>query len=418
MQTGTRRLYWDDPLLLDAVGVVVRSETGRLVLDRTPLYPEAGGQLADHGTATWEGPDGDVVVPIVDAQVDGRGDIVHELDAPEGVPLPPAGAPVRVRVEPARRRLHMSLHTGQHMLSRALLDLAGAETVSSRLGATLCTIDTPLAALSDAAVADAEALVQAVVQEDRPVRALFPTAAELAGLPLRRDPKVTGLVRVIDVDGFDMSPCGGTHVVHTSQVGALHVVSVERYKGGHRVSFHAGRRALDDYARKDRALRTIMRATSSGVDEAPAAVARLEATLREARRDASELQGRLTRLLADALSADAQGGPVVALLRDEPVDLARQIALEIAGRSGGVAVIASASSEGIQVVALRGEGADPGFVAGDVIRRLAAATGGRGGGRPDRAEGRMPAGELAAFEIALAVERERLIAAHWPEPAA
>lgn len=378
------------------------------MLDRTVFYPEAGGQLADRGTATWDSPGGSVSATIVDAQVVGDGDVAHHIELPEGAALPLAGAEVHVTVDAARRRLHMSLHTGQHMLSRALLDLAGAPTISSRLGASTCSIDTPLDALTDEAVADAEALVQSVVQEDRPVRALYPTPEELARLPLRRDPKVQGLIRVIDVDGFDMSPCGGTHVVHTSQVGALHVTGVDRYKGGHRITFHAGHRSLDDYARKDRALQAIIRATSSGVEEAPAAVVRLDAQLRDARREITGLRKRLARSMARDLLAETAGGPVMVLLDGDTVETVRAIASAIADQPAGIAVVAARADDGFQIVAQRGDGADARFEAGAAIRRICQATGGRGGGRPERAEGRAPADARAALRVALAAELARL----------
>jgi len=103
----------------------------------------------------------------------------------------------------------MALHTGQHMLSRALADVAKGETVSSRLGESACTIDLDLEAVDERLVAEAEALVNAVVDDDVPVRAWFPSAVELAALPLRRTPKVTEDIRVVAVGDFDFTPCGG-----------------------------------------------------------------------------------------------------------------------------------------------------------------------------------------------------------------
>ena len=148
----------------------------------------------------------------------------------------------------------MAQHTAQHALSRGLLDAAGAATVSSRLGATLCTIDVDRADVHERDIARAEELVNAVVLDDVPVRALFPTAEELAKMDLRRAPKVSANVRIIDIEGFDLSPCGGTHCTRSGQIGSVRVVCVERYKGKIRVSFHAARRALADARAKESAL--------------------------------------------------------------------------------------------------------------------------------------------------------------------
>src|SRR5262249_6482366 len=124
----TPRMYYDDPRTLEFTARVVAHAAWNgapsLILDRTAFYPESGGQMADRGTIAPGG------VPVVDVQVDDDG-VVYHVIAGE---LPPVGAELAGSVDPARRRLHMSLHTGQHMLSRALADVARGETVSSRLG--------------------------------------------------------------------------------------------------------------------------------------------------------------------------------------------------------------------------------------------------------------------------------------------
>src|SRR3990170_4166050 len=241
----TRLLYHDDPpALAFAARVIAHSAWNgapALVLDATAFYPESGGQMADRGTLAG--------AAVADVQVDDAGVVHHVLAA--GAALPAPGAEVRGEVDRARRRVHMALHTGQHLLSRALADVARGETVSSRLGETACTIDLDLARLEDRDLVRAEELVNAVVDDDVPVVAFFPTAAELAALPLRRAPKVAERIRVVRIGGFDVSPCGGTHCRSSAQVGLVRVTGVERYKGKVRVTFAAGRRARDALSRHD-----------------------------------------------------------------------------------------------------------------------------------------------------------------------
>ncbi len=231
--SATTRLHYDDPMLLEFEAEVTAhgrfGERHSVILDRTAFYPESGGQLGDVGTLGARA--------VLDVQVDDAG-VVHHIVEGEA---PAVGSTVEGVVERSRRRLHMALHTGQHMLSRALLDEAGAETVSSRLGSTSCTIDVHLASLDEAAVARAEDLVNRVIEDDLAVRQFFPSPEELARLPLRRAPKVSENIRVVDAGGFDVSPCGGTHCTRTSQVGVVTVTGVERYKGKGRVTFLAGR---------------------------------------------------------------------------------------------------------------------------------------------------------------------------------
>src|SRR5262245_35936656 len=129
----SERLYYDDPLLssFDA-RVVAHAELGgrpSVLLDRTAFYPESGGQMADRGQLAG--------AEVVDVQLDDLGELHHVLDGER----PAIGALVTGSIDRKRRRVHMALHTGQHILSRALLEVAGAQTLSSRLGESACTID-------------------------------------------------------------------------------------------------------------------------------------------------------------------------------------------------------------------------------------------------------------------------------------
>jgi alanyl-tRNA synthetase len=402
---ATPRLYWTDSLLFRfEARVVAHARLGgaaAVELSQTAFYPEVGGQLGDRGRASWDGGGAD----IVDAQEDG--DRVLHVLAPDA-PVPPVGARVRVEVDEARRRDHMSQHTGQHLLSRALLDRAGAPTVSSRLGESACTVDVAREAIPEDELAEAEALVNRVVLEDRPVRALMPSPEELARLPLRREPKVKGEVRVIEVEGFDFSPCGGTHVSRTGQVGTVHVHAVERYKGGLRLSFNCGLRAARELAEKDRILSSLAREFSTGFEGVAGAVARLKADNLALFRAAGALRERLAALHARDLlqGAPRVGTPPLAFAAvrfdGETIEFLRALSAALATERDAVAIVWGASAEGVRVLAARGAGAGR-FDAGAALRRIASAAGGRGGGRADRAEGVLPAGS----DPQAAVERER-----------
>ena len=387
MLPPTRRLDHGDPLLLEFEARVLDAglHDGRpaVVLDASAFYPESGGQLADLGSL------GDAIV--TDVQVDNGGVVRHYLA--EGAALPAPGASLAGRVDRPRRRLHMALHTGQHMLSRALLDEAGGETVSSRLGSSSCTIDLHLAAVVEAAVARAEALVNAVIDDDRAVRVFFPAPDELAALPLRRAPKVTENIRVVDVGGFDLSPCGGTHCARTSLVGALHITGVERFRGKTRVTFLAGRAALDELRARSASLAELGRLFTCGPHDARAAIERLRAELQSTRDALGDVRARWAEGVAERLLREAAGAGssrVVLALDGESVETLRALGQRIAARPGAVAFLASRVDDGLLVLVARGEASS--FDCGAWLKRAAAAQQGRGGGRPERAEGRLPGG--------------------------
>ncbi len=402
----TEKLYWDDPFALtfETGGASVSSWNGHpsLVLAATRFYPEAGGQLGDTGWLDLGG----YRAQVQDTQVTDDGVIHHIVDA-----APPAERldnAVRGEVDRVRRLDHMAHHTAQHMLSGALAQIALADTVSARLGRTSCTIDLDVPVTSDHDVARAEDLVNAVVRDDVPVRAFFPTEDELARLRLRRAPKVSQGVRIVEVVGFDQTPCGGTHCTRTGQVGVVRVVATERYKGKVRLTFTAATRALADMRSRDQVITTLTHELTCGTADLQAAVGNIKAELRTSREALGQARAELARLVADeALArnpAPAGGGDTRILVLRENDDVAtlRLLAARIATRSDAVAICVSGGErdEDCAVVVQRGSGSS--FDCGAWLKRAAAAHGGRGGGRPERAEGRLPRSIVTSAGLATA----------------
>lgn len=381
----TERLYYDDSLLLEfnARVAALGELAGRrsVVLDRTAFYPESGGQMADRGQLGE--------TRIVDVQVDDDGIIHHLIDGD----LPAPGSSVHCSIDRARRRVHMALHTGQHMLSRALLDVARAETVSSRLGETSCTIDVDAAQVQERTLSRVEDLVNSVIDDNVNVRAWFPEAGELQSLELRRTPKVEDHIRVVRIGDFNVTPCGGTHCTGSAQVGLLRITGVERYKGGTRLSFAAGRRAREQLGGESEVLRGLGRDFTCAPSDVPAAVEKLRRQLGEARESLGLVRARLAEQTATELVARAeQSGNrrFVAQLEGAPAELLRAVGARLVALPDAVALLAGGTSEGTAVVAVRGSESD--FDCGGFVKRAARSSGGRGGGRPERAEGRLPPG--------------------------
>jgi alanyl-tRNA synthetase len=283
----------------------------------------------------------------------------------------------------------MALHTGQHVLSAALLEVARGETVSARLGETGCTIDIDQPkGLPERELAAAEALANAVIDDDLEVRAFFPSPDELAGMKLRREPKVDDHVRVVRIGDFDTSPCGGTHCTRSAQIGFIRVLGLERYKGKHRIHFEAGARARALTSRDSGLLRALGVSFACGPAEVPEAVERLRGELKASRRALEDVQAELAGHTAAALIAQAAGGPIVAELAS--LELVRALAKRLAAEPGVVAFLAARAEAGLDIVVVRGPGSS--FDCGAFVKRVTAQTGGRGGGRPERAEGRLPPG--------------------------
>ena len=290
----TERLYYTDAetLAFDA-RVTESANTGgqpSVVLDRTAFYPTSGGQPFDTGTL------GDArVVDVID-----EGErIVHVLS----MPLEP-GTLVHGVIDAVRRRDHMQQHTGQHVLSAAFDRLFGSQTVSFHLGAEACTIDLAKA-LPAADVERAVDEANRVVWEDRPVVVRFASADEARAAGLRKESQREGELRLVEVADFDLSACGGTHVARTGAIGIIAVTGSEKVKGGLRVSFVCGRRALDQLRLLRDAVSGSLRALSVLPAELPDAIRRLQADGKALRKRAAELQVALAGQEAERLLAQA-----------------------------------------------------------------------------------------------------------------
>jgi alanyl-tRNA synthetase len=381
----TRRLYHDDAYLrsfdAEVIEVTTHGDRPAAILDRTAFYPEAGGQLGDRGTLSRSASglaDGGGV-DVLDTQERDDGAILHVLAAPLE-----RGARVTGTLDWARRRQHMAQHTAQHLLSGTLLDRAQAATASARLGESALTIDVTRDRIPEAELAAAEQLANDLVDDDLPIRAWFPDAGELAALKLRRDPKVTSDIRVVAIGDYDFSPCGGTHCARTSQLGAIRITNSERYKGMTRVTFVAGRRGRAELFTRDHILRGLAAQFSCAPTDVPAAIDKLTRGAAANDAEITALRGRLATSIAQTFTGT---GTVVAALPGD-AELLRGVAAKLVA-AGRDAILAAPDDAGATVVIFRAAGSQLDCAA--LYKRLQAKLGGRGGGRPDRAEGRLAA---------------------------
>lgn len=250
----TRKLYWENPYLFETdakVENILNNEDGfNIILDRTILYPDmSGGQPGDDGTIngvrvtkTYE--DGDKLVHVIQER------------------LSPGKAKLRINGD--RRIDLMQQHSGQHLLSGVLFRLFGAETVGFHLGEEYTTIDLNVTDLSEDEYFRAEQLCNKIIQSNFRIKSYVVSSEEAKLLPVRKNPSVEKNIRVVEIDGFDYSPCGGTHVAATGELGLIKVIKKEKYKGNTRIYFLTGQRAVDDYISKFNTVREISSVLSAG----------------------------------------------------------------------------------------------------------------------------------------------------------
>ena len=394
-----RAYYWDSYTVEFAAEVVEATEIeGRPAarLSQTYFYPTSGGQPHDTGHL-FQGNQTARVVDVVVRESDEA--VLHVLDA--------AVAPGMAtgEIDWPRRFDHMQQHTGQHILSQAFIRVAEAETIGFHLSGQSVTIDLDRADLTAEEVCAVEQLVNEVVAQNRPVRASEVVRETAIDLRLRKlPPGRDGRLRLVDIEGLDLTACGGTHVKGTAEVGLIKVLKTERRGAATRVEFVCGGRAVADYRLKHDVTQELAATLTTGVSDLPSALARLQEEARLLRLEVKRERGARLALEAAQLldGAETVGGTRVVrrVLVGREVDEARQLA-NLVTAAGAVALLGVAGERAQLVFGRAATG--PSFAhLGEAIKPALAALGGaRGGGGPTSAQGGGPAAGEATVAAAL-----------------
>lgn len=369
----TQRLYYTESYrrTFDATVVAVDAVEGRshVVLDQTAFYPASGGQPFDTGTIG-----GAAVVDVIDRE---DGEIAHVVSGA----LKP-GEVVTGEIDWARRFDHMQQHTGQHVLSAAFDRLFGVRTESFHMGQLAATIDLARE-VTAAEITKAEDDANRVVWEDRAVTVRFATAEEAAAMGMRKESARTGTLRLIEVQDYDLSACGGTHVGRTGAIGVIAIGGWEKLRGGSRVEFLCGGRAVHRFRLWRDALSAMQRHLSVPPVEMAASIARMQEDARESQRTLRAFQEKLAT--HEATSLLAKGPVVVEAVDGWDAQGIKSIAAFAAAANPEAVIVLFTAAMPAQVVVARGTSAK--VDAGAVLKQLAAKFGGKGGGKPDLAQG-------------------------------
>jgi alanyl-tRNA synthetase len=367
---ASERRYYDDSYTTRFAGRVTAlgEHAGRpaVELEETWFYPESGGQLADRGAIGGAN--------VVDVQVGDDERVWHVVDA-----LPTNGG-LDCTLDWERRFDHMQQHTGQHILSAAFERLRDAATISSTLGPERSVIEVAIADVDWKTVDLVEQAANRVLWDDRALVLHWTDDAGISKFPLRKPPKVSGRIRVVEVPDWDWSACGGTHTRRTGEVGAIKIVGWERLRGNVRFSFLCGGRALRDHAWRTEALLEAAKRRSSSDREL---VAHLERALEERDELRKRLNALSSKLLADEAreAVGAPPSPVARLVGERSKEDVRAFALHCL-EAGARWVVSAASGPAPAVVLARAKAAG-GRDLRALVPALLAAARGKGGGSPD-----------------------------------
>lgn len=387
----TERLYYTDARLAKFSAVVVAVEQGgrHVVLDQTAFYPTSGGQLHDIG---WLG--NTAVIDVIDE----ASRVVHVSAEPV---THVAGDRVEGRLDWHRRFDHMQQHSGQHLLSALLADEYGWPTVSVHFGAAVSTVEVVSPGIESALIAEIELRVNRLALANRAITVSFEDVEQAAALRKASDRE--GVLRIVTIEGVDRSACGGTHVAHSGEIGAILLRRAERTKGHARLEFICGLRAVER-ARADVALLTASaRVFSASAEDLPALVETQHRRVTELERERKKLVADLSRYEAKARWDEATVDPhgVRRLWLDAisgPVRDAEPLVQALVVLGSCVVFVQSLASHGVML----GASEDSGVDAGQALRAALQAVGGRGGGSPRLAQG-SAAGKLEVDGVASAL---------------
>lgn len=319
-----------------------------LSLDRTAFYPEGGGQPCDLG---WLG---DARVTAV--RKDETGEVWHAVESD------PGDGPLEGLIDWARRFDYMQQHTGQHILSACFLRIAGFETVSVHLGSEFTTIEFAASECREETEREIEDLANRVIDESRPVRSFWCDESEVEGLDLRREPKVGGRIRIVEIEGLDRVACGGVHARHTGDVSLIRNMRRERIRGRLRYAFSIGARAHEHHRAVRDIAQSLMDILSVPEDRIVERVIALDRRLHERERelDAAEREleaERAAQLFREAGKVPDAGLRLVSAFEEDadPARLRRR-AEALSEYDGVVFVLGTSESAGVVWIAGHGNG--------------------------------------------------------------
>jgi len=382
----SKRLYYEEPYLQEFKGKILEKVKidGKpaLILDNTCFYPTSGGQPNDLGYIQG--------VSIVDVIEDNE-KIIHILkeELKEKINFEVVG-----KIDWKRRFDHMQQHLGQHILSGALMKLWRAETLSFHLGEEVCTLDIAKEKLTEEEAKKVEECANEIIFDNRSVKCYFVEGEEkLKRLNLRKVPEKTGKIRIIEVEDFDLSACGGTHCRATGEVGMIKITKWEKRGEKIRLEFICGRRAWKDYFWKNEVIKNISNKLTIKDSELGEAIDRMLEERKEIGKELKEFKEKLQeyeakRLIDESSLRDNRIKIINKVFEEKNFQEVRGLVQKIINLDDSVVVLAGIKSKG------EGEGAKILFACSrileydmnELIREAGKFIEGRGGGAPNFAQ--------------------------------
>ena len=371
----TIKLYHQDSYQTKFQAIIVdkflEKDKHALVLNQTCFYPNSGGQINDRGTI--EG------MPVLAVEEEGDR-IVHYLEheIKNGI-----GDLVYGEIDRYYRLDHMQQHTGQHILSGVLMELWQKETQSFHMGEDICTLDIITLLLDEERIRGIERRANQIIYENRVIQCYFSqNKIELRTDRFKEKQEKLEQLRIIDIENFDKSACGGTHCRQTGEVGIIKILGWEKRKDKIRISFLCGYRALDDYQAKHLILKNLSHFFTTGIDNLEGKIRQLSQEQRELIKLHSKLERRVNEwesaeLKAKNLREEKGIFLIKKIYLEQKIQNLHQIAMLLAKEERTVIILAG---EGPEPVICLAQSADLNNNLKEIMDKLFSEFKGKGGG--------------------------------------
>lgn len=373
----TDRLYYQDSYLkeFDARIVERRDQNGKpaVVLDRTAFYPTSGGQPHDTGWING--------VRILDVFEEGK-KIVHIAERDID------GDSIKGVIDWEMRFDHMQQHTGQHILSQSFIRNLQAETIGFHLGGEVSHIDLSVKEIKVDDLSGTEDLANEIIQRNLPIKIAFTDEKDLQDYSLRRETKRKGEIRIIEVENFDASACGGTHLKSTGEVGLIKIRKVEKVGSKIRVDFYCGRRALRDYRWKNSLIVEVANRFTTAEKDLKDSILKLEEEHKRLKKQLREAKGKLITFEAENLYKKAEkikGHRIVKrIFKDRDIQELKILCSILKDKEKTICLLGN-KVQGALFIFSRSEDVELDLAV--ILKKSMELVGGRGGGRRDFAQG-------------------------------
>ncbi|MEK4109516.1 alanyl-tRNA synthetase [Paenibacillus sp. DS2363] len=383
----TQKIYYDSAYTREwhttITGRVDKEDGVYVTLAETAFYPHGGGQPCDLGQIAG--------IAVLDVNIE-DGEVWHKLERT------PEETEVHCEIDWERRFDHMQQHTGQHLLSAITLKLTEAMTLSFHLGTEYDTIDVAAAELGANQLTAIEQEVNRQIYRNARINTSWVTAEEAAQLPLVKQPTVTEDIRIVEIEGVEYNACGGTHVSATGEIGIIKLLKTEKVKGGTRIYFKCGTRALNEFTSTQNVLNSIMVKLKTSKDELLERIEKMELEQKQLQTELNAVKTTNDAYYAEELLAARQGLVIAQVFEDKSLKDMQSLATKLTADHEGLVLFASISEA---KVVLAQNGQPPEWACGPFFKGNLGAYQGKGGGSEKMAQAGFASSEdaLAFYEF-------------------